>query len=60
MDAIPDTFKTLNNVTGNMTVLAIVARPAGFSNSTDLYETITDAKPRPLSHNEQIETVPRA
>ncbi|MGH9766702.1 MAG: dicarboxylate/amino acid:cation symporter [Blastocatellia bacterium] len=55
VDAIPDIFRTLANVTANMTALTVVARLAGFSNPTDPYETIADAKPRPFSHNEQVE-----
>jgi len=46
VDAIPDIFKTLANVTGNLTALTIVARLAGFSNSADSYETIADARPQ--------------
>ncbi|MGE0128765.1 MAG: dicarboxylate/amino acid:cation symporter [Blastocatellales bacterium] len=56
VDAIPDIFKTLVNVTGNMTALTIVARLAGFSDSADSYETITGAKPRPVFKNERIES----
>jgi Na+/H+-dicarboxylate symporter len=55
VDAIPDIFRTLANVTGDLTALTIISRLAGFSNSTDPYETIADAKPRPFSHNDQIE-----
>jgi Na+/H+-dicarboxylate symporter len=55
VDAIPDIFKTLNNVTGNMTALTLVSRLAGFSNSADPYETIAGAKTRPFSHNDQVE-----
>lgn len=56
VDAIPDIFKTLTNVTGNMTALTVVARLAGFSNSVDSYETIADAKPQSFFHNEQVES----
>jgi len=65
VDAIPDIFRTLANVTGDMTALTIVARFAGFSNSTDSYETIDGARPGLFSENdhvepETVETVPRA
>jgi Na+/H+-dicarboxylate symporter len=45
VDAIPDIFRTLANVTGDLAALTIVARLAGFSNPTDSYETIAGAKP---------------
>jgi len=56
VETIPDIVKTLTNVTGNMTALTIVARLSGFSNSTDSYETIADAKPRSISHNDRVQS----
>jgi proton glutamate symport protein len=56
VDAIPDVFRTLANVTGDLTALTIVARFAGFSNSTDSYETVAGAKPGLFSESDQLET----
>jgi Na+/H+-dicarboxylate symporter len=54
VDAIPDIFRTLASVPGDMAALTIVSRLAGFSNSVDSYETIADANPRSFPHNDQV------
>src|SRR5215510_13935116 len=53
--AIPDVFRTQANVTGYPTTQTIVARFAGFSNSTDSYETIDGARPGLFSENDHVE-----